>query len=177
MAVPILTPVIVGCVVGVVAPWAIVTVGVTVTMLVSLLLRFTVRAESAGEEREIVSVPPEPMESVALEGTTTFPVVPTFTVAVASGMNGLALAWMIAVPIDTEVTGTLTLVADAAKVAVLGTVATLGLAELKFTINPVDGAGAERFRRIFWVPIPLIFSVCGENETVAVVCAVPVPDV
>jgi hypothetical protein len=82
----------VGCVAGVLAPAAIVTLGVTVTMLLSLLLSVTVKAWGAGAEREIVSVPPEPMETVALEGTTTLPVVPTFTVAVASGMNGLALA-------------------------------------------------------------------------------------
>jgi hypothetical protein len=84
---------------------------------------------------------------------------------------------MIALPIETEVTCTLTLVADAGKVTVLGTVATLGVAELRFTTRPVDGAGAERFSRIFCVPIPLMLSVWGENETVAVVCAVPVPDV
>src|SRR5437868_4440687 len=156
LAVPILTPVMVGCVAGVVAPAAIVTVGVTVTMLVSLLPSVTVKAEGAGAEREIVSVPPAPMETLALEGTTTFPLTPTFTVAVASGMNGLALAWMIALPSATEVTGTLTLVADAGKVTVLGTVATLGVAELRFTTKPVDGAGAERFRRIFCVPIPVM---------------------
>jgi hypothetical protein len=118
-------------------------------MLVSLLLSVTVNADGAGADKEIVSVPPEPMETVALDGTTTFPVVPTFTVAMASGMNGVALAWITALPIETEVTGTLTLVADAGKVAVLGTVATLGVAELRFTTRPVDGAGAERFKRIF----------------------------
>ena len=84
---------------------------------------------------------------------------------------------MIALPIETEVTCTLTLVADAGKVTVLGTVATLGVAGTQIHDQAGGGAGAERFSRIFCVPIPLILSVWGENETVAVVCAVPVPDV
>ena len=59
-------------------------------------------------------------------------------------MNGVALAWITAEPIDTDVTGTLAVVAPAANVTVAGTVATAVLLELVFTVSPPAGAAAER---------------------------------
>ena len=134
-----------------VSPLAIETVaGDTVTRVLSLLDNVTVRAVGAGADKETTNgVADAPIVSVLLAGTPTFPPLTTVTVVVASAMNGVALAWITAVPSDTEVTGTLTLVADAGKVTVPGTVATPGVAELRFTINPDAGAGAERFRTTF----------------------------
>ena len=115
--------------------------------MLSLLANVTVRAEGAGADKATVSVfAVAPIVSVLLAGTTTFPPLRTVTVVVASAMNGVALAWITAVPSETDVTGTFTLVADAGKFTVPGTVATPGVAELRFTVNPDAGAGAERFR-------------------------------
>ena len=134
-----------------VSPLAIETVaGDTVTRVLSLLANVTVRAAGAGADKETTNgVADAPMARVLLAGTTTFPALWTVTVVVASATNGVALAWITAVPSETEVTGTLTLVAEAGKVTVPGTVATPGVSELRFTINPVDGAGADRVRFTF----------------------------
>lgn len=118
-------------------------------MEVSLLANVTVRAVGAGADKEIANGVDAPSVRVLLAGTKTLPPPWTVTVVVASAMNGVALAWITAVPSETVVTGTLTLVADAGKVTVLGTWATPGVAELRFTVNPDDGAGAERFRVTF----------------------------
>jgi hypothetical protein len=96
---------------------------------------------------------------------------------VASGINGVALAWITAVPSDTPVTGTVAVVAPVAKVAVAGTVATPGVSELKFTVNPPDGAEAERLSDTFCVAIPVIVTVGWAKVTVAVPFTVPVPEV
>lgn len=60
---------------------------------------------------------------------------PTFTVAVASGIDGSALAWMTADPPATPLTRMLAEVVLAGNVTVAGTVATAGLSELKLTVK------------------------------------------
>jgi hypothetical protein len=146
--------------------------------VLSLLDNVTVRGAGAGADNETVSgVAVAPIVRVLLAGTTTFPALTTVTAVVASAMNGVALAWITAEPSETDVTGTFTLVANAGKLTLAGTVATPGVAELRFTVNPDAGAGAERFRTTGWVPIPAMVTVGCANVTTAVVCTVPVLDV
>ena len=68
----------------------------------------------------------------------------TVTLAVVSTMLGRALAWMVAVPAVTPVTGTVALVTFAAKATVEGTVAIAGLLEFKLRIKPPAGAGDDK---------------------------------
>ena len=75
---------------------------------------------------------------------------------------------MTALPSDTVVTGTKTWVAEGGKVTIAGTVATAGVAELRFTVRPPAGAGAERFSVTFCVRIPAIVTVGCAKLTVAV---------
>jgi hypothetical protein len=54
------------------------------------------------------------------------------------------------------VTGTDALIAEGANVTVAGTVATEVADELRFTVSPPFGAGAERFSVTFCVCVPRI---------------------
>ena len=77
------------------------------------------------------------------------PRIETVTDAVVSARLGSELAWIVAVPGTTPVTGTLTLLVFDAMVTVAGTVAKPVLSELRLTITPPDGAGDERFSVMF----------------------------
>ena len=94
----------------------------------------------------------------------------TVTVAVVSARLGRALAWIVADPAATPVTGTGTLLAPDAKVTVAGTVATLVLLELKLITVPPDGAGTDRFKVKFCVAVPVIVCISGEKASVPVTC-------
>jgi hypothetical protein len=148
VAEPTFTPRTVGCVAGVVAPAAIVTVaGVTVTLLVSELLSVTVVPEAGAAWGKVIAkdvVAPRP--TLTLAGRPIAPAVATVTFAVASGMKGVALAWITVVPSVSEVTGTFAVVEPAAKFTVAGTVATAVLLELRLTVTPPGGAAAESVR-------------------------------
>jgi hypothetical protein len=175
---PIFTPVTVGWVVGAVAPAAMFTVaGETLAIVPSALARVTVRAAGAGAEREIFSGVDAPSATVLVAGATTLPALLTVTVVVASAMNGVWLAWITAVPRLTEVIGTETLVVVWANVTLFGTVATAGVAELRLTVRPPAGAGAERFSVAFWVTIPVIVTAVCVKLIVAFEFTVPAPDV
>ena len=92
--------------------------------------------------------------------------VTTFTVAVVSGSSGGALAWIMATPVPTLVTGTVTLLTKAGTVTCAGTLATVMSVELRATVKPPAGAGAARFRtRFAIVPLPPIVRLCGEKPT------------
>ena len=67
------------------------------------------------------------------------PNVCTVTCTVAFAIPA-ALAVILAEPYATPVTGTVTVVAPAANIAVAGTVTKLVLSELRFTVNPPAGA-------------------------------------
>src|SRR5271165_925276 len=101
----------------------------------------------------------------------------TVTLAVVSGILGRELAWIVADPAATPVTGTLTLVALDGKVTVAGTLATAVLLELKLMTVPPEGAGTDRFSVIFCVTVPMIVVVSGENPSVAVTCTGRLADV
>ena len=86
----------------------------------------------------------------------------TVTVAVVSGTLGSALAWIVVEPPPTPVTVTFRLVTPAAKFTVEGTEATLGLSELRLTVRPPAGAGADRVRAMFNVAVPEIDTLVGK---------------
>jgi hypothetical protein len=92
-------------------------------------------------------------------------------------MYGVAPAWIVTGPPSaTPVTGTVALVAFAAKLTDAGTETTAGLSELKFTDRP-GGAGADRFNVRFCVVSPVMVRLFGEKLTVAVTCTGPLADV
>ena len=84
---------------------------------------------------------------------------------------------MVVVPELTPVTGTETLVALAEKVTVASTVAIDVLVELSDTVKPRLGAGPDKVRVMFCVPVPEMLMVLGEKLMVALTDTLPVPDV
>lgn len=160
------------------APAAMFTVaGETLAMVPSALARVMVRAAGAGAEREMFRGIDAPIATVLVAGATTFPALWTVTVVVVSAMNGFWPAWITAVPRATEVMGTMALVVVGGKLIGDGTVATDGVAELRVTIRPPAGAGAERFNVTFRVVIPVIVTEGCEKLRVAVEFTVPEPGV
>src|SRR5450755_2791110 len=93
----------------------------------------------------------------------------TVTVAVVSARRGRALAWIVAVPVETPVTGTCTVVAPVANDTVAGTVAAAVLLELRLMIVPA-GAGEDRVKVRLCGPAPLIERVGGVNVMVPLTC-------
>lgn len=108
-----------------------------------------------------------PSPAITPDGRPMGPAVTTETFAVVSGIKGVALAWITAVPKLTAVTGTLTVVAFAAKVAVAGTVATAMALEVRLTVRPAAGAAADNVSVRFWVLRPVIVAVGGVKLAVA----------
>jgi hypothetical protein len=112
LAVPRLTPVIVGCTAGAVAPAAMLTLGTEiVTFEVSLLARATVTAEDAGADKVTGNGTVWLNPMLGLDGTLIGPKISTVTLAVTSAMFGRLLAWIRAEPAATPVTGTVVVVA------------------------------------------------------------------
>jgi len=92
------------------------------------------------------------------------PPVCTVTVAVVSAIFGDELASITVDPIPKPVTGMLTVVLPDVNVAVAGTVATLMLLDVRFTVIPAAGAGAERVSVRVPATGPVIVNVFGVNE-------------
>jgi hypothetical protein len=91
------------------------------------------------------------------------------TLRVASGTYGSALAWIVAEPTPTLVTETVPVVEPAEMKVVAGTLATLGSLELKFTVRPPAGAGADRFSvSRFSLPFILVVKLASAKFRVAV---------
>jgi hypothetical protein len=88
---------------------------------------------------------------------------------VLSAIFGELLAWIVAVPGPTAVTGTVVVFAPATKLTVAGTVATAVLLELRLMMTPPKGASADSVSVRFCVP-PLRVMLGGVNTTVAVTC-------
>ena len=169
LAEPRLIPLTDGCVVGVVAPAAMNTViGATVISEVLLLFKVTVTPPAgAAEGREMGNAAEWASPTETFEGAEIGPPVTMVTPAVLSAMFGNRLAWMLAVPIDTPVTGTVALVAPAAKLTVDGTVAAPVLSELRLMVNPLAGAAPDNVSVRFWVVGPVMVTLDGEKLTVA----------
>jgi hypothetical protein len=87
-----------------------------------------------------------------------------------STFGASAVAVIVAEPVDTAVKLTLTEAVWAAKVTVEGAVATAVLLDLKLTVNPPAGAGAERVRVMFCAPVPLNVIAAGEKLITAPTC-------
>jgi hypothetical protein len=148
--------------------------GETVAFVVSLLARVTVTPPvPAGADKETAIGADWPGVNERLAGSEIEPRVVTVTVAVVSARFGKELAWIVAVPPATLVTGTLTVVEPARMVTIAGTVAALVLLELKLTVMPPLGAGDERVNVRFCVAIPLIVRVGGVKLSDAVTSTEP----
>src|ERR1700693_4170729 len=138
---PRFTPVTCACTAGTVWPAEIATVpGETVTLLISLLTSATFTPPGGAGVPNVTGNGADWLgPTVIFEGRLIAPGAVTVTLAVVSGTLGSALAWMVVEPPLTPVTGTVTLLAPAAKFTVGGTVATLGLSELRLTVRPPAG--------------------------------------
>ncbi len=166
--VPTLLPLITGCVPGAVCPAGIKTLaGTMVAMVGSTIEKFTVVPPSgAADESETLKAALCPTPTVGVAGRLIEPSVATVTAAVVSARIEL-LAWITAWPLIKECTGTWTLVAFVGKLTVLGTVATVGVSELRLTVTPA-GAGAESVSvRLPSPPVPIV-SWFGLKASVAV---------
>ena len=168
VAVPILTPVTCGWMNGVVCPAGMVTVNEEMlTLAGSLLTSVMVTGDEGADVKLTFRATDWPRTGLKLAGTLTLPAGRTVTLVVASAMF-VPLAWITAEPGVRLVTGTFTVVAFAAKVTVGGTLATLGLLELRAMVRPPDGAAAERFSTAFTVAAPVIVMLGCAKVTVAV---------
>jgi hypothetical protein len=167
VAVPKLTPVTVGVAAGVVWPWGMNTLEETrLTLDVSLLARLTVTPpDGAGMPNVTENGTCCPGGNVTLDAREIEPCI--VTLVVASGMFGRLLAWSVAEPGPTAVTGTETLLKPALMVTDAGTVTAPVFEELRAMVMG-DGATAERFSVRFCVPSIVIVTFCWTNPTVAV---------
>ena len=131
------------------------------TLEVSLLDKVTVTPPAgAGEDRLTANMVDCPSDATIPGARTTDPAACTVISAVALAMFGAAaLAVMVALPGAMGVTGTLTVVAEAANVTVAGTVAAPVLLEVRFIVRPPAGAGPDRLNARFWGEDPEIVSV------------------
>ena len=162
-----------GCEKGAVKPSGIYTfAGLTVTFERSLLDSVTNTPPGrAGLAKNTGSAADSPGASLTPAANEIFEIELTVTPAVALGTLGTpAVAVIVANPVPTPLTGTLTVVALAWKATDAGTAATPGLLELNETVRPVAGAGDERFKVRFCVPGPLIASDGGEKLSAAPTC-------
>lgn len=100
----------------------------------------------------------------------------TVTLAVVSGTFGNELAWITVEPTAIPVIGTITLDVPAKIVTEDGTVATLGWSELRLTVTPPTGAGAERLN-VSRSCFPLVMALLdGEKLSVALTSTVWLAD-
>jgi hypothetical protein len=165
---PTATPVACGCVAGWVCPAAMVTLGGTVTFEVSELTSDIVTpAWGAGNDIVTGNDTDWPGATVVFVGTLILPAFCTVIVAVAFTTNDDEVdVVIVAVPDETLVTGTGTLVAPAARDTVAGTVATPVALEVRFTVRPPAGAGDASVSVRFWVCTPVIVRVGGVKLSV-----------
>ena len=123
----------------------------------------------AGADKVTAKVADCPSPTEKLDGKMIDPKVTTVIVAVAS-TRFAAVACTIAVPTAPPATDTIALEAFGAKLTVAGTVATEGLFELRATVKPPEGAGAERFRvRFCAAPVPRV-KLFGEKVALPITC-------
>jgi hypothetical protein len=159
---PVLTPVTVGWLAGAVWPARIVILaGEIVSLVVSLLLRAMTKSEDAGLARLTAKAVDLPRPTVRFDGRVRLDGADTVTFSVASAMSGVLLAWITAEPGPTAVTVNVAVLCPDVKVTVEGTVATLVLLELTFTVMPEAGAGADRFSVTVWGPVPEMVRLFG----------------
>ena len=151
--------------------------GETVNLLLSLLVSVTITPSGGAGVGKVM-----PMGADWLGPTVTFdakmivPALTTVTVADVSATLGRALAWMVALPMPVPFTGTVMLVALAAKLTVAGTVATPALLELKLIVKPPLGAGTDRFNVKASVDVPTMLALPGKKLADAVTCTARLTD-
>lgn len=157
-----------GGVTGVIAPPAIVTLGVTVTADEPLVSETVKPPAGAGIESVTGNGAGWPGPIVTLAGRPIAPMgAPPLTVTVAAALVIFAaLAVIVVAPGAIPVTGTLTLVAPAAKAALAGTVATPGLLETSVTVSPAAN-GADKLNVRFWTAAPVMVRLAGAKLNVS----------
>ena len=142
-----------------------------VTLLLSLLTRAMVTGAVAGDDRLTGKAAVTPSPRAPLAGRLMVPgleFVETVTLVVALAMPGVnEIAVIVDVPSPTAVNRTLTVVEFAAKLTLAGTVTTPVLLDVRFTVRPLGGAAAERFRATLCEVIPVIETV-GEAKLITV---------
>src|ERR1017187_639465 len=140
-----------------------------VTLDVSLLASATVTLLAGACDKATASVAPCPKPTLALVGRIMAPGLSTVTfVGAFAIVDATAVAVIVVGPAPTEVTTTFIVVAFAGKTTLGGTVATLGLLEVRLTVSPTEGAGAERLSATFCVVTPVIVTVGEANVMMAV---------
>jgi hypothetical protein len=147
------------------------------TFVASLLMKLTVTPPAGAGADRVTASDVDPPKLIAALLTLTDCVGVTVTVAVVSVMFGRALAWIVAVPAETPVTGTVTLVVFAGKVTVAGTVATPGVSELKLIVMGALWAD-DRVRERVCVVSAVSDRVFGKKAmlTLGVTCTGRLPD-
>ena len=162
-----------------VCPAAIETVvGVTLTLVGSELLSVTVTALAGATGSVTAKGADPPNPTVTPAGRPMDPAATTVTAAVVLGTFGASvLAVMVVEPNPTAVTGTVRLVAPAAKLTLAGTVATLGALELKLIVKPLAGAAPDRFNVRLCVTSPVMVTVGGAKLMVAFTWTVALAEV
>lgn len=147
------------------------------TFVASLLMKLTVTPPAGAAADKVTASDVDPPKLIDALPTLTDCGDVTVTVAVVSVMFGRALAWIVAVPAETPVTGTFTVVTLAGKVTVAGTVATPGVSELKLIVMGAFCA-ADRVRERFCVASGASDRVFGKKAmlTLGVTCTGRLPD-
>jgi hypothetical protein len=165
VAIPKPTPVTIGCVTGLVAPPAMNTDEVMVAMDWSLLPRVTVTPfGGAAGDIFMLNGADWPGATFTFAGRLRFPAAATFkTTLVKPEFGAFPVAEIVAEPAGPAATGTLTVVALAAKLTVGCTLTAAVFEELKLTLNPLVGAGADNVSvRFCMAPAPIDSGPAGK---------------
>ena len=169
---PISMPVTFGWVVGVLCPAAMSTVpGEMVSLERSLLVSVTVTPPAGAGVPKVTGKSTEVLRpTFKFTGSVMTPGAVTVTPTVALAILGVVvLAVIVVEPGPTAVTGTVTLFWLAGIVTDKGTVATLLLEELRVNVT-LEGAGTERVRERFCVPVPENVRLPGKKLAEPVTC-------
>jgi hypothetical protein len=175
---PILMPVTFGWVAGVLSPAAMLTVpGEIDSLEESLLVSVTVAPPAGAGDPKVTGKSTEVLRpTFKFTGTLISPGAETVTPAVAFAILGVVvLAVIVVEPGPTAVTGTVTLFWPAAMVTDNGTVATPLLEELRVNVT-LEGAGTERVRERFFVPVAENTRLAGKKLAEPVTCTIALAD-
>src|ERR1035437_8725920 len=175
---PISMPVTFGWVVGVLCPAAMSTVpGEMDNLVVSPLASVTVTPPAGAGVPNVTGKSTEVLRpTFKFTGSVMSPGAVTVTPAVALAILGVVvLAVIVVEPGPTAVTGTVTLFWPAAMVTDNGTVATPLLEELRVNVT-LEGAGTERVRERFFVPVSENTRLAGKKLAEPVTCTIALAD-
>jgi len=136
-----------------------------VAILGLLLLRVTVTPDGgAAGDKLSVNGTDWPGPTATLDGRLRFPGAVTFTTTFAGATFGaLPVAVMVVAPTASAITGTFVVVALDRKLTEVGTVAALRFEDVRLTVKPLAGAGADRVNvRLKGRPAAVDNGPCGK---------------